>query len=118
MWRTISKRLSKSSWLRSTGSRGGKGTTTTHVEKSPKPEPTISSAETSSNYTSYPREEDWPIDDSFIMSPDFSDPMSDNLSEEYQSREMTRAPKWWKNLRRRERVSRIHQNGYKSCLGI
>ena len=83
--------MSKSSWLRSIGSQGGWGTPTTHVAKSTKPEPTISNADTSSNYTSDPREEVWPTDDSFNIAPDFSDPMSDNISEGYQSLEQTRA---------------------------
>ena len=83
--------MSKSSWLRSIGSRVVKGTPTRHVEKSTKPEPTISNADTSSNYTSDPREKDWPTDDGFNIAPDLSDPMSDNISEEYQSTEVTRA---------------------------
>ena len=91
MWKTISKRLNKSSWLRSIGSRGGRGTHTRHVEESTTQEPAISNNDTSSNCTSDPREEDWPTDDSFNKAPNFSDPMSDNISEEYQSREVTRA---------------------------
>ena len=44
-----------------------------------------------SDSTSDPREEDWPTDYSFIIEPDFSDPMSDNASEEYQSKAIARA---------------------------
>ena len=44
-----------------------------------------------SDSTSGPREEDWPADDSFIIEPDFSDPMSDNLSEEYPTKAIARA---------------------------
>ena len=66
-------------------------TPTNHVENSTKQELTISNIDTSSNYTSDPREEDWPTDDSSNIAPDFSGPMSDNISEEYQSREVTRA---------------------------
>ena len=44
-----------------------------------------------SDSTSDPREENGPTDDSFIIEPDFSDPMSDNLSEEYQKKAIARA---------------------------
>ena len=44
----------------------------------------------SSDYTSDPREKDWPTDDSFQITPDFPDPMSD-MYDEYQSKEVTRA---------------------------
>ena len=91
MWKTISKILSKNTWLRSNISRGGRGTPTRHTENSTVQEPAISNIDTSSNYTSDPKEEDWPNDDSFNIVPDFSDQMSDNLSGEYQTKEVTRA---------------------------
>ena len=43
-----------------------------------------------SDHTSDPREEDWPTDDSFMVAPDFSDPMLDHVSEEYQTLEIAR----------------------------
>ena len=91
MWKTISKRLSKNPWLRSIGSRGGSGTPTRRAEQPAKQKPTISNLDTSSNYTSDPREQDWPTDDSFNIVPGFSDPMSDNICEEYQPKEVTTA---------------------------
>ena len=43
-----------------------------------------------SDLTSDPKEEDWPTDGSFVMAPDFSDPMSDSTSEKYQTKAVTR----------------------------
>ena len=43
-----------------------------------------------SDLTSDPREEDWATDVNFVMEPDFSDPMSDNVSEKYQSKAVAR----------------------------
>ena len=43
-----------------------------------------------SDLTSDPRLEDWPTDDSFVMEPDCSDPMSDNASEKYQTKAVAR----------------------------
>ena len=44
-----------------------------------------------SDATSDPREEDWPTEDSFKLASDFSDSMSDHVSEEYQSTEIGKA---------------------------
>ena len=85
------EKLGKNPWLRSIGSRGGRGSPTNHVKNPTGQEPAMSNVDTSSNYTSDPREEDWPTGDSLNLAPDFSDTMSDNISEEYQSREVTRA---------------------------
>ena len=83
--------MGKNPWLRSIGSRGGKGTPTRHVKNPTGQKPAVSNIDTSSNYTSDPKKEDWPTDDSFNIAPDVSDPMSDNISEGYQSREVKRA---------------------------
>ena len=92
MWESITEKLSKSrTWLFPTNSQGGRGTTTKQSSELTKPERTRADVSISSDYTSDPREEDWATDDSFKIARGFSDPMSDNLSEEYQTREAARA---------------------------
>ena len=44
-----------------------------------------------SDYTSDPKEEVWPTDNSFNVAPNFSDPISDNMSGKYQTKAITRA---------------------------
>ena len=60
MWKRYQKGLVKTLGY---ASRGGRGTPTRHVENSTGQEPAISNFDTSSNYTSDPKEEDWPTDE-------------------------------------------------------
>ena len=83
----------------------------THPNEPAKPKLTRLNVSISSDYTSDPRDEDWPTDDSFILAPDFSDPMSDNLSEDYQTKEVTWATGLNGNLPMRQRDKLIPRNG-------
>ena len=94
-WNSIAKTLSRTNNRRfSSLSRRRKEATSQYTEVPKTPEPTACEANVSfsakSDLTSDPREEDWPTDDSFVMEPDFSDPMSDNTSEKYQTKAVTR----------------------------
>ena len=70
-------------------------TTPQHAEAQKVPEPTAREANLNSNAisdsTSDPREEDWLTDDTFVIEPNSSDPMPDNVSEKYQMKAIARA---------------------------
>ena len=92
-WNSITKPLSRSNARRHSNlSRGGREAALQHAKTPKTPEPTACETNLSaiSDLTSDPREEEWPTDDSFVMEPDFSDPMSDNASDEYQTKPVTR----------------------------
>ena len=92
LWNSITKTLSRSNTRRRVDlSRGGTEATQQHA-KVQKRELTACETNLSaiSDLTSDPREDDWPTDDSFVMEPDFSDPMSDNASDEYQTKAVAR----------------------------
>ena len=93
MLKSITQKLSKIyTWLCSTNSQvQGEGTTTKLPSVPAKREPTKLYVSTSYDYTSVPSAADLLTDDSFNIAPDFSDLMSDNLSEVYQTKEKTRA---------------------------
>ena len=96
LWSSLTKTLSRGNarW-HSSHSKRGRVTTAQHTKAQKAPGPTTRESNlnnnTISDSTSDPREEDWPTDDSFIIKSDFSDPMSDNLSEEYQTKAIARA---------------------------
>ena len=92
-WKSFTKPLSRSTVQRGSNLLGGGREAASLHAKTPKPpEPVACETNLSaiSDLTSDPREEDWPTDDSFITEPGFSDPMSDNTSEEYPTRQVTR----------------------------
>ena len=70
----------------------GEGDCPATRQSTKKPEPTACETNLSaiSDLTSDTREEDWPTDDSFVMEPNFSDPMSDNASDKYQTKAVAR----------------------------
>ena len=96
LWSSLTKTLSRGNarW-HSAHSKSGRVTTPQHTKAQQTPGPTKRESNLNNNAisdsTSDPREEDWPTDDSFIIEPDFSVPMLDNVSEEYQSKAITRA---------------------------
>ena len=93
LWNSITKTLSRSNTHRHSHlSKRGREAASLHAKTPKTPEPVACETNLSaiSDLTSDPREKDWPTDDSFIMEPDFSDPMSDNASEEYQTKQATR----------------------------
>ena len=95
LWNSIAKTLSRTNTRRRSNiSRRGREATSQYGEIPKTPEPTAFEGNvnfsTISDLTSDPREEDWPTDDSFVMEPEFSDPMSDNVSEKYQTKAVTR----------------------------
>ena len=93
LWNSITRTLSRSNTRRCFNlSRGGGKPPCITPKYQKKPEPTACETNLSaiSDLTSDPREEDWPTDDSFVMEPDFSDPMSDNASEKYQTKAVAR----------------------------
>ena len=93
LWNSITKTLSRSNTHRHSHlSKRGREAASLHAKTPKTPEPVACETNLSaiSDLTSDPREEDWPTDDSFVMEPDFSDPMSDNASEEYQTKQVTR----------------------------
>ena len=93
LWNSITRTLSRTNTRRcSNHSRGGRKDTSRRAEASKTPDPTGCETNLSaiSDLTSDPREEDWPTDDSFVMEPDFSDPMSDDASEKYQAKPVAR----------------------------
>ena len=92
-WKSLTKPLSRSNVQRRSNLLGGGREAASLDAKTPKTsEPVACETNLSaiSDLTSDPREEDWPTDDSFVMEPDFSDQMSDNMSEEYQTKQVTR----------------------------
>ena len=93
LWNSITRSLSRTNTRRCSNlSRGGRKDTSRRAEASKTPDPTGCETNLSaiSDLTSDPREEDWPTDDSFVMEPDFSDPMSDDASEKYQAKPVAR----------------------------
>ena len=93
LWNSITRKLSRTNTRRCSNlSRGGRKDTSRRAEASKTPDPTGCETNLSaiSDLTSDPREEDWPTDDSFVMEPDFSDPMSDDASEKYQAKPVAR----------------------------
>ena len=93
LWNSITRTLSRTNTRRCSNlSRGGRKDTSRRAEASKTPDPTGCETNLSaiSDLTSDPREEDWPTDDSFVMEPDFSDPMSDDASEKYQAKPVAR----------------------------
>ena len=93
LWISITRTLSRTNTQRrSNHSKGGRKDTSRCTEASKTPDPTGCETNLSaiSDLTSDPREEDWPTDDSFVMEPDFSDPMSDDASEKYQAKPIAR----------------------------
>ena len=93
LWNSITRTLSRTNTRRCSNlSRGGRKDTSRRAEASKTPDPTGCEINLSaiSDLTSDPREEDWPTDDSFVMEPDFSDPMSDDASEKYQAKPVAR----------------------------
>ena len=93
LWNSITRTLSRTNTRRCSNlSRGGRKDTWRRAEASKTPDPTGCETNLSaiSDLTSDPREEDWPTDDSFLMEPDFSDPMSDDASEKYQAKPVAR----------------------------
>ena len=81
LWNSITKTLSRSNTHRHSHlSKRGREAASLHAKTPKTPEPVACETNLSaiSDLTSDPREEDWPTDDSFVMEPDFSDPMSDN----------------------------------------
>ena len=94
LWSSLTKTPSRGNacW-HSSHSKRGRVTTPHHTKAQEAPGPTTreSNLNAISDSTSDPREEDRPTDDSFLIRPDFSDTMSDNLSEEYQTKVIARA---------------------------
>ena len=93
LWNSITRTLSRTNTRRCSNlSKGGRKDTSRRAEASKTPDPTGCETNLSaiSDITSDPREEDWPTDDSFVMEPDFSDPMSDDASEKYQAKPIAR----------------------------
>ena len=93
LWNSITRTLSRSNTRRRSNlSRGGREAASQHAKVPKTPE--LTACETSlsalSDLTSDPREEDWPTDDSFVLEPDFSDHMSDNASDKYQTKAVAR----------------------------
>ena len=96
IWSSITRTLSWANTQRhSFRSKGGRVTTPQHAEAQKVPEPTAREANLNCNAisdsTSDPREEDWLTDDSFVIEPNSSDPMPDNVSEKYQMKAIARA---------------------------
>ena len=75
-----------------------------------KPELTTLNVSISSDYTSDPREDVWLTDDSFKVAPYFSDPISENLVEEYQTKEVHRRLQLLRNRPMRQRANLIPRN--------
>ena len=93
LWNSITRTLSRTNTRRCSNlSRGGRKDTSRRAEASKTPDPTGCETNLSaiSDLTSDPSEEDWPTDDSYVMEPDFSDPMSDDASEKYQAKPVAR----------------------------
>ena len=92
MWNAVINRLSRWDLWEHLSSSQGEG------ETSPKLVATERARKRSTNnlsaisgVTSDPQGEDWPTEDSFKLASDFSDSMSDHVSEEYQSKEIGKA---------------------------
>ena len=93
LWNSITRTLSRTNTRQCPNlSRGGRKDTSRRAEASKTPDPTGCEPNFSaiSDLTSDPKEEDWPTDNSFVMEPDFSDPMSDDASEKYQTKPVAR----------------------------
>ena len=90
MWNALINRLGHwDAWEHLSSSQGG-------VENTPEPTAAAEAQKRSGNNLSVisdpdPSEEDWPTEDSFKLASDFSDSMSDHVSEAYQSKEIGRA---------------------------
>ena len=91
LWNSITRTLSRSNTRRRFNlSRGGRLPCNTPKYKKTDPTACETNLSAISDLTSDPREEDWPTDDNFVMEPDFSDPMSDNASDKYQTKAVAR----------------------------
>ena len=79
LWNSITRTLSRSNTRRRFNLSRGGGRLPCNTPKYQKTDPTACETNLSaiSDLTSDPREEDWPTDDSFVMEPDFSDPMQE-----------------------------------------
>ena len=90
LWSSLTKTFSRGNarW-HSSHSKRGKVTTPQHTKAQKTPGPT--KRESNLNNNAISNSTDWPTDDSFIIEPDFPDPMSDYVSEEYQSKGIDRA---------------------------
>ena len=97
-------------------SKRGREAASLHAKTPKTPEPVACETNLSaiSDLSSDPREEDWPTDDSFIMEPDFSDPMSDNASEEYQTKQVNRTADDIGDQPTKQEVRRTRPNGCKN----
>ena len=97
MWNSIINLINHwDPWEQLSFSQGGGGSEQNmnelmRIERSNDVPITTRISDGASNHTSDPREEDWPTEDSLMVVPDFSNPMSDYVSEEYQTKEMGRA---------------------------
>ena len=117
LWISITRTLGRANTQRrSNHSRGGRKDISRCTETSKTPDPTGCETNLSaiSDLTSDPKEEDWPTDDSFIMEPDFSDPMSDDASENIKPSRLPRLPMISEVQQTKQEVRRTRPNGYKN----
>ena len=121
LWSSLTKTLSRvnDQW-HSSNSKRERVTTPQYTKAQKASGPTTRESNLNDNAisdsTSDPREEDWPIDDSFIIEPNFSDPMSDNLSEEYQTRRLLEQLTISGGQLTKPEAKRIHRDGCKTYL--